>query len=98
MIERTKKASLKMAHEEPTEGSLEELADWYDVHDTSQLETVAVYTAPERRRLVTVALRLPEAQVARLRERAEALGVGYTTYIRMLLTREMERGPLDLSS
>ncbi len=77
-----------VAYDVPQFASDDEAAAWYLEHDTSELDLEEV-ALPVRGRLVTVAIRLPEFEVAELKRRAARLGVGYTTYVRMLVNRHV---------
>lgn len=66
----------------------EEAADWYGANDTANLDVEEV-PLPPRGGLLPVAIRLPEAEVNELKRRARRLGIGYTTYIRMLVNRHV---------
>jgi predicted DNA binding CopG/RHH family protein len=74
--------------ESPWFASDDEPADWYLEHDTSKLDLEEV-SLPPRGRLVTVAIRLPEFEVDELKRRSARLGIGYTTYVRMLVNRHI---------
>ena len=72
-----------------------EAAVWYDTHDTTGLDTEEVPVERPRPGLTTVAVRLAPGEVAELQRRAKRLGVGYTTYVRMLINRHvLEEKPL----
>ena len=79
---------LELAYEEPEFKTDDEAAELYMMHDTSKLPVDEVEIAP-RGRLTTVAIRLPEAEVDKLKGLAGRLGIGYTTYIRMLINRHL---------
>jgi predicted DNA binding CopG/RHH family protein len=85
---------LEVAYEEPEFKTDEEAAAWYMAHDIAKLDFVEEPLLP-RTRLTTVAIRLPEAEIEDLKKRARRLGIGYTTYIRMLINRHlMEEKPI----
>ena len=66
-------------------GSVEEIADFYDRTDTSELhweEADDVVVGPE---LEQISIRLPKEDLDALRRRAAKSGVGYTTLIRMIV-------------
>lgn len=66
-------------------GSIEEIADFYDRTDTSELhweEASDVVVGPE---LEQISIRLPKEDLDALRRRAAKSGVGYTTLIRMIV-------------
>jgi len=85
---RNKPPELEVACEEPEFKTDEEAAAWYMTHDTAKLDLVEE-TLPPRSRLTTVAVRLPEAEIEELKKRARRLGIGYTTYVRMLINRHL---------
>ncbi len=71
-----------------------ETAAWYDAHDTSHLPTEPVRGAdPAPGPLVTLAVRLSPREVEELKGRAGRLGVGHTTYLRMLVNRHVLSEP-----
>ena len=76
-----------------------EAAQWYDTHDTSRLpgepvsEPDVVVVTPA---LATIAVRVSAHEVEELKRRAARLGIGYTTYVRMLVTRHvLEELPIN---
>ncbi len=79
---------LSPAYETPEFKDDDEAAAWYLTHDTAKLDLVEEQLAL-RSPLKTVALRLPGAEIEELKKRARRLGVGYTTYIRMLVNRHL---------
>lgn len=88
---------LDVGQNEPKFESVDEMADWFDANDTSQLGYEESFAPPEGRRpLATVAVRLPGAQVEALKKRAAALGVGYTTYVRMVIARHLREKPITV--
>jgi predicted DNA binding CopG/RHH family protein len=84
----SKGCELEIAYEEPEFESDDEAAAWYMTHDTSKIPFERAELAP-RRQLTTVAVRLPELDLDELKRRAGRLGIGYTTYIRMLVNRHL---------
>ena len=70
--------------------SVKELADFWGSHDSADfdLEEAADVTF-QRPELEQVTIRLPKQVVERLKRRASALGIGYTTYARMILARHV---------
>jgi predicted DNA binding CopG/RHH family protein len=85
---RTHPPALPVAHTVPDFATDEEAAEWYETHDLSELPLEEVPLAP-RGKLVTVAVRLSEREVEELKRRAGKLGVGYTTYLRMLVNLQL---------
>lgn len=70
----------------------EEGTDWYLTHDTSELGGERVEMAP-RTGLVDVQIRLPAVEIEELERRAPRLGIGYATYIRLLVNRHVLSEP-----
>ena len=90
------KASTPRIVPEPPPGATEdEIASWFAEVDLSELDldevtnTAVVADPRPARGLQTVSLRLPGWEVAELRKRADRLGLGYTTYIRLLVNRHL---------
>ena len=83
----------KLAKVEASE--LQGLADHFDATDAGELpweEATEVEIA--RPELEQISIRLPREDLAELKRRAQRLGVGYTTLIRMIL-RQHIRNPLS---
>ena len=73
------------------EGSVEDLADFYDKTDTGDLpweeaEDVII----ERPELEQISIRLPKEDLERIKRRAAKAGIGYTTLIRMILRAHLD--------
>lgn len=88
-------SQLLPAREEPEFESNEDAAEWYGTHDTSGLppgEPVHIKRYAKSP-LTTVAIRLSPREMAELKARASQLSVGYTTYIRMLVSRHVLHEP-----
>lgn len=94
-----KSSELLPAKKIPPLTSVAETADWYDSHDTSELSLPPAtdeVPSPSPTRLETVAIRLSLHEIDELRKRAARLGIGYTTYIRMLVNRHvLDERPLS---
>ena len=90
---RTGKAPrLAVAEEIPDLQSEAAAAHWYDSHDTSRLRTESVDDhTPARGGLETIAVRVSRVEIEELKLRAKQLGIGYTTYVRMLINRHVLR-------
>jgi predicted DNA binding CopG/RHH family protein len=78
----------------PADTTEDEVAKWFAENDMSEydFEEVKDWRPPAvegQRGLTTVSLRLPGWEIEELRRRAERLGVGYTTYIRLLVNRHL---------
>lgn len=67
------------------------LADFFDVTDTQELEWEDADVKFQRPELVHVSLRLPKEDLAAIKSAARRVGVGYTTYIRMVLRKAVGR-------
>ncbi len=92
---KTIKKRLLPATQEPEFKSVEEAAEWYDTHDTSQLpgeEVIAEPGGAAATHLETVAVRISSREIEELKRRSARLGVGYTTYMRMLINKHIADG------
>lgn len=89
---------LAAANEWPELKTEAEAAAWYDTHDTSRLPSKAVRETDSGARsasLETIAVRVSRREVEELKRRADRLGIGYTTYVRILITRHvLEEAPI----
>jgi hypothetical protein len=75
---------------------LEELADFYDTHDTSaELEDAVLERASATEPMVTYALRLPKPVLDRLRVVAQARDEKVTTLMRSWLEERLAREESD---
>lgn len=80
---------------EPARERVEELADFYDRTDTSELSWEEVDDVViERPELEQISIRLPKDDLERIRRRATRAGVGYTTLIRMILCANVDDLPI----
>lgn len=68
------------------------LADFFDRTDTEELEWEDASLEFRRPELVHVSVRIPKEDLAAIKKAARKAGVGYTTYIRMILRRAVEAG------
>lgn len=93
-VERRK---LRPAKREPHFASEAEAAEWFGAHDTSQLPGEVVRDdesqAGSPPRLETIAVRVSAREIEELKRRAARLGIGYTTYARMLINRHVLSEP-----
>ena len=64
---------------------LEQLADYYDSHDTSAEMEDGTWVEPQP--MATTSLRLPADVISQLKRQAQARHVRYTTYVRSILER-----------
>lgn len=76
-----------------TQERIEELAEFYDNTDTSELEgedvtNQGVIMGPED--MEQVSIRLPKEDLEQIKRRAKSAGVGYTTMIRMIIHAHLE--------
>ncbi|MGB9887760.1 MAG: CopG family antitoxin [Moorellales bacterium] len=71
----------------PPMEDIEALAAFFDRIDTQDLDWEDVDAGFQKPELVHVTLRLPREDVAAIKRAASRLGVGYTTYIRMVLRK-----------
>lgn len=69
-------------------GELEELASYYDEHDTADEMEDGRWVQP----MVTTSLRLPRELFDRLKENARREGKRHTAYIREILEKSVEGG------
>lgn len=92
---RTGKEAAAEMEEVLARGDVEEIADFFDRTDTSELPLrEADDVVVERPELEQISIRLPKEDLAAIRRRAARSGVGYTTLIRMIL-REHLHDPLS---
>lgn len=75
----------------PKKREVEELAGFFDCNDTQNLEWGDADVEFKRPELVHISVRLHKEDLMALKRGAEKKGIGYTTYLRMLL-REAIRG------
>jgi hypothetical protein len=71
---------------------LEELAEYYDSHDTSGEMEHGEWIEPQP--MATTSLRLPADVIDQLKRQARARHVRYTSYVRSILERAAHGGPL----
>ena len=64
---------------------LEQLAEYYDTHDTSAEMEDGTWVEPQP--MATTSLRLPADVISELKRQAQARHVRYTTYVRSILER-----------
>lgn len=68
------------------------LADFFDRTDTEELEWEDASLEFRKPDLVHVSVRITRDDLAAIKRAARKAGVGYTTYIRMILRRAVEAG------
>ncbi len=72
-------------------GDVQEIAEFFDRADTSELGLEpADDVAIERPELEQISIRLPKKDLDALRRRAAKSGVGYTTLIRMIVRAHLD--------
>lgn len=64
---------------------LEQLASYYDSHDTSAEMEQGTWVEPQP--MATTSLRLPADVISQLKRQAQARHIRYTTYVRSILER-----------
>jgi len=72
--------------------TVKELAAFFDEVDTEELEWEDAEVEFKRSELVSVSVRLPKEDLLAIKKAAAKLGIGYTTYIRMVLRRVASEG------
>ena len=65
--------------------NVKELAAFFDHTDTEEMEWEDAEVEFKRPELVSVSVRLPQEDLLAIKRAAAKLGIGYTTYIRMVL-------------
>lgn len=75
----------------PAGHDIEKLADFFDRTDTQELEWEDADVEFKRPELVHISVRLPKEDVLALKRAARNRGVGYTTYLRIVLREAMAR-------
>lgn len=70
---------------------IDKLADFFDRTDTQELEWEDADVEFKKPELVHVSVRLPKEDVAAIKRAARKKGLGYTTYIRMVLREAIKR-------
>ncbi|MGB9662827.1 MAG: CopG family antitoxin [Moorellaceae bacterium] len=75
----------------PPGDDIEKLADFFDRTDTQELEWEDVHVEFKRPELVHISVRLPKEDVLALKRAARNRGIGYTTYLRMVLREAIAR-------
>jgi predicted DNA binding CopG/RHH family protein len=72
-------------------GDVQEMAEFFDRVDTSELDLDEVDDVViERPELEQISIRLPKEDLDALRRRAAKSGVGYTTLIRMIVRAHLD--------
>lgn len=70
---------------------VKETAEFFDNIDTQELEWEDANVEFKRPEMVHVSVRIPKEDLAAIKKAARKTGVGYTTYIRMLLRKATSR-------
>lgn len=71
--------------------NMEELANFFNQTDTQELEWEDTDVEFKRPELVHVSVRITKEDLAAIKKAARKLGVGHTTYIRMILRKAAGR-------
>ena len=72
-------------------GELDELASYYETHDTSAEMEHGHWVDPQP--MATTSLRMPVEVIEQLKRQAQARHVRYTAYVRSILERAASGGP-----
>jgi len=75
----------------PAGDDIERLAEFFDRTDTQELEWEDADVEFKRPELVHISVRLPKEDVLALKRAARKRGIGYTTYLRMVLREAIAR-------
>ncbi|CAN5632669.1 MAG: ribbon-helix-helix protein, CopG family [Rubrobacter sp.] len=88
----TNKSKARVEMEEVlARGDVQEMAEFFDRTDTSELDLDEVdEVVIERPELEQISIRLPKEDLDALRRRAAKSGVGYTTLIRMIVRAHLD--------
>ncbi|MQL51717.1 hypothetical protein GFC01_05465 [Desulfofundulus thermobenzoicus] len=70
---------------------MDRLTEFFDRTDTQELEWEDADVEFKKPELVHVSIRLPKEDLAAIKRAASKLGVGHTTYIRMVLRKAVGR-------
>lgn len=70
---------------------VKETGDMFDKIDTQKLEWEDTNVEFRRPEMAHVSFRIPKDDLAAIKKAARKIGVGYTTYIRMLLRKSTSR-------
>lgn len=74
-------------------GDIQEIAEFFDRTDTSDLDLKETDVVIERPELEQISLRLPKKDLEKLRRQAAKSGIGYTTLIRVILREHLNDSP-----
>lgn len=75
----------------PASDDIEKLADFFDRTDTQELEWEDADVEFKKPELVHISVRLPKEDVLAIKRAARKRGIGYTTYLRMVLREAIAR-------
>jgi predicted DNA binding CopG/RHH family protein len=75
----------------PASDDIEKLADFFDHTDTQELEWEDADVEFKKPELVHISVRLPKEDVLAIKRAARKRGIGYTTYLRMVLREAIAR-------
>ncbi|WP_165847843.1 CopG family antitoxin [Ammonifex thiophilus] len=76
----------------PDTNDVVDLADFFDRTDTEELEWKDDPLEFRKPQMVQVSIRIPKEDLEAIKRAARKAGIGYTTFIRMLLRRAVETG------
>ncbi len=69
----------------PTKVGIEQLAEYFDHTDTTELEWENADVTFERPEMAHISVRIPKEDLLKIKKNARDLGLGYTAYVRMIL-------------
>ena len=69
-----------------------EMAEFFDTVDSTQLPWEDTDLKFERPKMIQVSIRIPEEDLVKIRHRAVKLGIGHTALMRMMLHRSVATG------
>lgn len=75
----------------PRTDDIEKLAEFFDRTDTQELEWEDADVDFKKPELVRISVRLPKEDVLAIKRAARKRGLGYTTYLRMILREAIAR-------
>ncbi|KJS01382.1 MAG: hypothetical protein VR68_05090 [Peptococcaceae bacterium BRH_c4a] len=75
----------------PKFNNIDEIADFFDLTDSRELDWEDTKLKFERPKMKHVSIRIPEEDLIIIRERASDLGIGHTAMIRMILHRSVNQ-------
>jgi predicted DNA binding CopG/RHH family protein len=82
-------AKVKGNKKTPQFNAIEEMADFYDMNDSTKLDWEDADLKIERPKMVQISIRIPEEDLNAIRKKARKIGLGHTALIRMMLRRSL---------